>query len=100
MSPARISLPSLSMSIRAALMCCGVVLSYLSGFLLSITSYTQATIKGKKYKGAIVISPKAGVYFDVVVLDFASLYPSILKEYNLSYETVRCPHPECRNNKV
>ncbi|PSO02879.1 hypothetical protein B9Q05_03680 [Candidatus Marsarchaeota G2 archaeon ECH_B_1] len=64
------------------------------------TSYTQATIKGKKYKGAIVISPKAGVYFDVVVLDFASLYPSILKEYNLSYETVRCPHPECRNNKV
>jgi len=64
------------------------------------TSSTQAIIKGKKYKGAIVISPKAGVFFNVVVLDFASLYPSILKEYNLSYETVRCPHPECRSNLV
>lgn len=64
------------------------------------TASTQATIKGKKYKGAIVISPKAGVFFNVVVLDFASLYPSILKEYNLSYETVRCPHEECRGNIV
>ncbi|MEM3857096.1 MAG: DNA-directed DNA polymerase I [Thermoprotei archaeon] len=63
-------------------------------------SSTQAVIKGKKYKGAIVISPKAGVYFKVTVLDFASLYPSILKEYNLSYETVRCPHPECRANRI
>ncbi|MCL5788347.1 MAG: DNA-directed DNA polymerase I [Candidatus Marsarchaeota archaeon] len=63
-------------------------------------SSTHAMIKGKKYKGAIVISPSAGVYFGVTVLDFASLYPSILKEYNLSYETVRCPHPECRTNLV
>ncbi|PSO05083.1 hypothetical protein B9Q13_02890 [Candidatus Marsarchaeota G2 archaeon ECH_B_SAG-G16] len=61
---------------------------------------TTAVIKGKKYKGAIVINPKTGVYFNVVVLDFASLYPSILKEYNLSYETVRCPHEECRDNLV
>ncbi|MFX1519588.1 MAG: DNA polymerase domain-containing protein [Promethearchaeota archaeon] len=32
---------------------------------------TQAIIKGKKYKGAIVIDPVPGVHFDVVVLDFA-----------------------------
>ena len=32
---------------------------------------TQAIIKGKKYKGAIVIDPLPGVHFDVVVLDFA-----------------------------
>jgi DNA polymerase I len=65
-----------------------------------VSSSAPALIKGKKYKGAIVINPKAGVYFDVTVLDFASLYPSILKEYNLSYETVRCPHPECQSNII
>ncbi|MEM3387561.1 MAG: DNA-directed DNA polymerase I [Nitrososphaerales archaeon] len=61
---------------------------------------TTAIIKGKKYKGGVVIEPKAGVYFDVSVLDFASLYPSIIKVYNLSYETVRCIHEECRSNIV
>ena len=61
---------------------------------------TQAVIKGKKYKGGFVIEPKPGVYFDVSVLDFASLYPSLIKVDNLSYETVNCPHPECRSNKV
>ena len=34
---------------------------------------SQAIIKGKKYKGGFVIEPKPGVYFDVSVLDFASL---------------------------
>ncbi len=60
----------------------------------------QPVTKGKKYVGALVIDPKPGVHFNVVVVDFASLYPSILKEYNISYETVNCPHEECRNNLV
>lgn len=61
---------------------------------------TKPVIEGKKYRGAIVVEPVAGVHFDVVVLDFASLYPSILKEWNLSYETVRCPHTECMRTTV
>ena len=61
---------------------------------------SQAVIKGKKYKGGFVIEPKPGAYFDVSVLDFASLYPSLLKIHNLSYETVNCPNPECRSNKI
>jgi DNA polymerase elongation subunit (family B) len=61
---------------------------------------SQAIIKGKKYKGGFVIEPKPGVYFDVSVLDFASLYPSLIKVHNLSYETVNCPHPECRSNRI
>ena len=61
---------------------------------------TTAIIKGKKYKGAIVVNPKPGVHFNVAVLDFASLYPSIIKVHNLSYETILCPHPECRSNKI
>lgn len=60
----------------------------------------EPVTKGKKYKGAIVASPKAGLHFNVYVLDFASLYPSIMKEYNISYETVNCPHQECTNNKI
>jgi DNA polymerase, archaea type len=61
---------------------------------------TEAMIKGKKYKGAIVVDPVPGVHFNVAVLDFASLYPSIIQNWNLSYETVRCPHKECRDNKI
>ena len=55
---------------------------------------SEAIIKGKKYQGAIVLDPPSGVFFRVVVLDFASLYPSIIKRWNLSYETidpVKCP---------
>ena len=61
---------------------------------------SQAVIKGKKYKGGLVIDPKPGVFFNVSVLDFASLYPSLIKVHNLSYETVDCIHPECRGNTV
>jgi len=63
---------------------------------------TEAVIKGKKYKGAIVVEPKPGVHFGVAVLDFASLYPSIIKVWNLGYETVRCIHKDevCRSNLV
>ncbi len=51
-------------------------------------STTRAIIEGKKYAGALVIEPPRGILFNVVVLDIASLYPSVIKKYNLSYETV------------
>jgi len=50
--------------------------------------------------GALTISPKAGTYFNTVVCDFESLYPSCIDSFNLSYETVDCQHLECRSNKV
>ncbi len=61
---------------------------------------TTAIIKGKKYKGAIVVEPVPGVHFNVAVMDFPSLYPSIIKVWNLGYQTILCPHKECRDNKV
>ncbi|MFB0545141.1 MAG: DNA-directed DNA polymerase I, partial [Asgard group archaeon] len=64
------------------------------------SAVTKAIIKDKKYKGAIVVEPEEGIHFNVKVLDFSSLYPSIIKTHNLSYETVNCPHPECGNKKV
>lgn len=67
---------------------------------LKFQTDTRAIIKGKKFMGAVVIDPLPGIYFNVVVVDFASLYPSVIKRWNLSYETVRCPHPECRDNLI
>jgi len=61
---------------------------------------STALIKGKKYKGAIVFEPKGGVHFVVLVLDFASLYPSIIKLYNIGYATVNCPHEDCKHNTI
>jgi len=61
---------------------------------------TKAIIKGKKYKGAIVVEPVPGVHFNVAVMDFPSLYPSIIKVYNLGYQSILCPHEECRSNRV
>jgi DNA polymerase I len=61
---------------------------------------TTSIIKGKKYQGAIVRDPKPGVHFGVVVCDFASLYPSAIRNWNLSYDTILCNHPECKDNLV
>jgi DNA polymerase, archaea type len=64
------------------------------------TASTMAVIKEKKYRGGEVVEPIPGIHFGVVVLDFASLYPSIIKVHNLSYETINCPHDNCRETKV
>ena len=61
---------------------------------------SDAVIKDKKYRGGLVVEPKEGIHFDVVVMDFASLYPSIIKVRNLSYETVRCTHEECKKKII
>lgn len=65
-----------------------------------VEASTTAVIGGKKYEGATVLEPEKGIHFDVSVMDFASLYPSIIKTKNISYETVRCPHEECRKNLI
>src|SRR5215207_9649688 len=43
------------------------------------TASTTAIIKEKKYRGGLVVEPTLGIHFNVVVVDFASLYPSIIK---------------------
>jgi len=54
----------------------------------------------RRIPGALTFPPKTGTYFNTVVVDFESLYPSVIDAYNLSYETVNCSHFECRENKV
>ena len=62
--------------------------------------YMMSKSNEEKFMGAYVVPPVPGIHFDVVVMDFASLYPSIIKEYNLSYETVLCPHKDDEDNLV
>jgi DNA polymerase I len=61
---------------------------------------TTAVIKGKKYKGAIVVEPTPGVHFNVAVMDFPSLYPSIIKVWNLGYQSICCNHPGCKGHTI
>lgn len=39
-------------------------------------------------KGGMVLQPEPGVYTDVYEIDFSSMYPSIMVNYNLSPETI------------
>lgn len=52
-----------------------------------------------KFEGATVLDAKKGVYYDPVCgLDFASLYPSIIRSYNLCYSTLVMPGTEMPAN--
>ncbi|MCS7123600.1 MAG: DNA-directed DNA polymerase [Candidatus Aenigmarchaeota archaeon] len=48
------------------------------------------------YRGAIVVEPKTGIWENIGVVDFRSLYPSIIATKNISTETFNCEHEECK----
>lgn len=51
----------------------------------------------RRFVGARVVDPNKGFYQDpVITLDFASLYPSIIRSYNICYQTWIDPHAIAR----
>lgn len=46
--------------------------------------------KFRRYKGAFVFDPKPGLYTDIVVFDYLSLYPTIISSHNIGPETLNC----------
>ena len=51
----------------------------------------QKENSGVGYEGAIVLTPKPGIYFEpVAVLDYASLYPSSMIAENVSHDSMVC----------
>jgi uracil-DNA glycosylase family 4 len=42
----------------------------------------------EELEGAYVKEPISGIYKDVAVFDFSSLYPNLIRQFNLSYETI------------
>lgn len=51
-------------------------------------------------KGGLTFQPEAGLYDDVLELDYSSLYPSIMVKFNLSPETVLKECPLCGSPAV
>ncbi|MFC1732016.1 DNA-directed DNA polymerase [candidate division KSB1 bacterium] len=50
----------------------------------------------RRFKGAFVFEPKPGMYKDIAVFDFRSLYPTIIASHNISPATVnvKCTEKE------
>jgi len=48
------------------------------------------------YEGGFVKEPEVGLHKGVAVVDFASLYPSIIATYNISIDSLNCSC--CKNN--
>ncbi len=45
----------------------------------------------ERYPGAVVLKPKPGIHSNIAVLDFSSMYPSIMIKYNIGPDTLIRP---------
>ena len=57
----------------------------------------QMARQAKRLKGAFVFEPTPGLYKDIIVFDYKSLYPTIIASHNISPGTVNCSCCEGKN---
>ncbi|MBW2972827.1 DNA-directed DNA polymerase [Candidatus Woesearchaeota archaeon] len=57
----------------------------------------QIARQAKRLKGAFVFEPTPGLYKDIIVFDYKSLYPTIIASHNISPGTVNCSCCEGKN---
>ena len=71
-----------------------------NNILIPTSRELRRGIDTHRVPGALTLEPEEGVYFNTIVCDFESLYPSCIDSFNLSYETIDCTHKECESNKI
>lgn len=99
---ANIPVPEAHKSRRVSDWIKSIIYTYLrnNDVLIPTSRELRRGLETHRVVGALTLEPIAGTYFNTVVCDFESLYPSCIDSFNLSYETVDCLHEECRVNKV
>ncbi|MCS7120725.1 MAG: hypothetical protein NZ952_05945 [Candidatus Bathyarchaeota archaeon] len=99
---ANIPLPSALSSRQVSVWIKSILHSYLrrKNTLIPADNELRKGETPRSIPGGLTLPPKPGTYFNTYVLDFESLYPSIIDSYNLSYETIDCNHGECAGNRV
>ena len=84
-----------------AITCLEVLLAGRLGFLVPFQKGVPEGFKTLETflrldKGGLSFRPPVGFFENVAEYDFASMYPSIIANFNLSYETLNCGHPSCQ----
>lgn len=64
------------------------ILRYASSLNLHLMTKKDNGDKKTQYQGGFVLKTEAGLFTDVVVFDFKSLYPNIIRSFNISPETL------------
>ncbi len=76
-----------------------MIKSFELGFLVP-NRPTEAQVNQRTlqtFEGGFVKEPVSGLHENIAVLDFRSLHPTIMISHNISLETLRCGHEECKS---
>jgi DNA polymerase I len=99
---ANISIPSTYRARQVSVWIKSILHNYLrkNNILIPTAEELRQGEKAHSVKGALTLTPEPGLHLNTVVVDFDSMYPSLIASYNLSHETIDCGDKECQSNKV